>query len=253
MTKIKLIFLSFFLSIILFIYSCSNSTNNTSESNKKHESHTYLKTNNYFLDSLLKSPHISSDNKKVMFFTGASVEPGIGASKYRLIIKEVLTDHIIFEKTLISESESDSLHLDSISEIHLLRERFNKLESYVNPSIKWLPMLHASLAEPEVKPIDCIIYQVHSKRAISIDKLKFIYQEPLLKIVENNKQTFSQQFKNWEVKKDCCDKPNPSWLKSISVSPDHKIALVEIDFCGSCGCTEPPSEFHAVYINQKQR
>jgi hypothetical protein len=191
---------------------------------------------------------ISSDGKNVAFFTReASDDESISRT---LVVKDVDTDAVVFEKLFFSTGESEESLQRGIRElVHLARTRTWETLPYMDQH-QWMPLTRHELPESETEFLSdyCFMSQMRPKRSVSAGDLKISYQEPRVQIARRGRKVLDRRFPDWRVRQELCEHPNPSWLKSVFVSREHGVVLLELGFCGMDLCSEPAEVFHALRI-----
>jgi hypothetical protein len=188
---------------------------------------------------------ISSDGKNVAFFAReASDDDGTSRT---LVIKDVDTDAVIFEKLFFSTEESLQRGFRDLVRLARVRtwEALPDVEQH-----QWKPLVHHELPPSgnEFFSDYCFMKQLRPKRSVSAGDLRISYQEPRVQISRRGKKVLDRRFPDWRVRQELCEHPNPSWLKSVFVSREHGVVLLELGFCGIDLCSEPAEVFHALRI-----
>jgi hypothetical protein len=188
---------------------------------------------------------ISSDGKYAAFFTReASDEEGLSRT---LVVKEVDTNVVVFEKMLFSTEESLQRRLYDL--VRLARTRTWEALPYMEQH-QWTPLTRQELppSENEFFSDYCFMNQLRPRRSVSVGDLRISYQEPRVRISRRGRKVLDRRFPDWGVRQELCEHPNPSWLKSVFVSREHGVVLLELGFCGMDLCSEPAEVFHALRI-----
>jgi hypothetical protein len=188
---------------------------------------------------------ISSDGKSVAFFTQQSSARELSARS--LVVKDVDSNAVIYEKVLFAEEESAELSGPDLE--RLVRARAWEARSYLRQS-KWKPLPYQELphSETEFMSDACFSKQLRPKRTMSVGDLKISYQEPRVQIWRRGKRVLDRRFPSWRVKWEFCEKANPSWLQGAFVSHEQGVVLLELNFCGVDLCPEPPLAFHVLRL-----
>ncbi|MFY0582805.1 hypothetical protein ACN28S_58645 [Cystobacter fuscus] len=196
-----------------------------------------------------ESAWVSSDGKRVAFFTREpSSAEGISRT---LVVKDVDTDAVVFEKTLFSEEESLQ---HGIALERLARSRAREALAAL-PRNQWAPLAHLDLSshEREFFSDACFEKQLHPKRSAALEALKVTYQEPRVQIWRRGKSVLDRKFPSWRLKQEQCPHASPSWLNRVFSSQLQGVVLLELGFCGSDLCSEPATTFHALRIPSGKR
>lgn len=195
--------------------------------------------------SLDRGAWLSSDGKSIAFLTReSSAAEGIARA---IVVKDVDTDTVVFEKVLFSEEESFQRSGPDLE--RLARSRaWEARASLMQREWKPLPYRENPHHDAEFFSDACFSRQQRPKRSVSLDALKVSYQEPRLQIWRRGKKVLDRRFPSWGVRKQWCEHANPSWLNGTFVSQEHGVVLIELGFCGVESCTEPPAAFHVLRI-----
>jgi hypothetical protein len=188
---------------------------------------------------------VSSDGKRVAFFTS---EPGVNEGPERaLVVKDVDTDAIVFQKVLFSQEESSQRSLADLE--RLARSRAWEARLYLEQA-QWKPLLHRELEHYDVEYLSqaCYADQVRPKRTLSFEGLKIWHQAPRVQIWSGSKKVLDRRYPSWRVRKERCEHASPAWLSGAFVSREHGVVLLTFKFCGTDLCDEPPKAFHVVRI-----
>lgn len=188
---------------------------------------------------------LSSDSKSVAFFTQQSSARELSARA--LVVKDVDTDAVTYEKVLFTEEESAELSGPDLE--RLARARAWEARSYLQQR-KWKPLLYQELTHSETEFISdaCFSRQLRPRRTMSVGDLKISYQEPRVQIWRRGRRVLDRRFPSWRMKWEYCEKANPSWLQGAFVSHEHGVVLLELNFCGVDLCPEPPLAFHVLRL-----
>jgi hypothetical protein len=188
---------------------------------------------------------VSSDGKRVTFFT---TEPAVNDGRERtLVVKDVDTDSVVFQKLLFSQQESEARSGPDLE--RLGRTRAWEARPYLEQdSWQSLPKQELSHYDSEYLSEACYEKQVRPKRALSFEGLKISYQEPRVRIWSGGKKVLDRGYPAWRMRKEGCKRSSPAWLSSAFVSREHGVVLLEFRFCGSDACDEPPPAFHVLRI-----
>lgn len=188
---------------------------------------------------------ISSDGKSVAFFTQQSSARELSARA--LVVKDVDTDAVIYERVLFSEEDSAELSGPDLE--RLARARAWEARSYLRQR-KWKPMPYQELphSETEFMSDACFSKQLRPKRTMSVGDLKISYQEPRVQLWRQGRRVLDRRFPSWRMKWEFCERANPSWLQGAFVSHEHGVVLLELNFCGVDLCPEPPLALHVLRI-----
>jgi len=189
---------------------------------------------------------VSSDGKSVAFFTGASSSSGGDART--LVVKDVDTDAVIFEKVLFTEEEGFQRSGPDLE--RLARVRIWEARSYLEQR-QWQPLLlHQELPHYDTVVLSeaCYAKQIRPKRSMSIGDLKISYQEPRVQLWTRGKKVLDRSVPSWKVRQAECEHASPAWLQGAFVSREHGVVLLQFSFCGSHACNEPPAAFHVLRI-----
>ena len=187
---------------------------------------------------------VSTDGQQVAF---VRQEPSSAEGISRtVIIKDVYTDAVVFQKTLFSEEESLQHH-DDLEE--LARSRAHELLA-ARPQDRWVPLDHEDLSshEREFFSDACFEKQLHPKRTARLGAVRVTYQEPHLQVWNQDKTVLKRQVLAWRVTQQGCPHASPSWLKRVFVDSTRGVVLLELGFCGTDLCPEPATAFHALRL-----
>jgi hypothetical protein len=193
----------------------------------------------------VQSAWVSSDGKRVAFFTReSSAAENISRT---LLVKDVDTDAVVFEKVLFSEEESlqhSGSNLERLARARA-REALSQLEQY-----QWKPLVHYELPSHEREFFSdyCFEKQLRPKRSVSLGDLKITYQEPRVQLWRRGKKVLDRRVSSWRVRQKGCTQASPSWLNRVFASREQGVVLLELGFCGMDLCSEPPAAFHALRI-----
>jgi hypothetical protein len=194
---------------------------------------------------LAQGAWVSSDGKRVAFFTReSSSSEGITRA---LVVKDVDTDAVLFEKVLFSEEEERQIRGASLE--RLARARAWEARPYLEQH-QWKPLVHhpQPLTGREFSSDACFLEQIRPKRTLSLEGLTISYQEPRLQISRRGKRVLDRRFPSWRVRQEWCERANPSWLSGAFISREQGVVLLELGFCGVDICPEPPAAFHALRL-----
>jgi hypothetical protein len=192
-----------------------------------------------------QSAWVSSDGKSVAFFT---TEPSSVENPSRtLVVKEVETDAVTFQKELFSEEESAQRSFPD--RVRLARARTWEALSYLEQR-QWTHLARQELPpnEREFFSDACFEKHLRPKRSVSVGDLKISYQEPRVQISRGGKKVLDRRFPSWKLHQEGCAHASPSWLKGVFVSREQGVVLLELAFCGADHCPEPASVFHVLRI-----
>jgi CheY-like chemotaxis protein len=192
-----------------------------------------------------RSAWVSSDGKRVAFFARES--PAVERISRTLVVKDVDTDAVVFEKVLFSEEESvqhAGSHLERLARARA-QEALAQLEQY-----QWRPLTHHELPSHEREFFSdyCFEKQLRPKRSVSLGDLKLAYQEPRVQLWRRGKKVLDRRISSWRVRQEGCTQASPSWLNGVFLSREQGVLLLELGFCGMDLCPEPPTAFHALRI-----
>ncbi|WP_309891674.1 hypothetical protein [Archangium sp.] len=188
---------------------------------------------------------VSNDGKRVAFFTR---EPAMNDGPERtLVVKDVDTDAIVFQKVLFSQEESSQRSGSDLERLARARAREARpvLEQY-----QWKPLPHHELEHYDTEYLSeaCYAKQLRPKRSLSVEGLKIVYQAPRVQIWSGSKKVLDRGHPSWRVRQKHCAHANPAWLSGAFVSREHGVVLLQLRFCGSEACEEPPTAFHVLRI-----
>jgi hypothetical protein len=188
---------------------------------------------------------LSSDGKSVAFFTR---EPSSAEGLSRtLLVKNVDTDAVVFEKVLFSEEESLQHGGPDLERLARARvgEALARLEQY-----QWKPLVRHELPSHEREFFSdyCFEKQLRPNRSVSLGDLKIAYQEPRVRIWRRGKKVLDRRVSSWRVRQEGCKQASPSWLNGVFVNREQGVVLFELGFCGVDLCSEPPAAFHVLRI-----
>lgn len=190
------------------------------------------------------SAWVSRDGKRVAFFTHepASAE-GISRT---LVVKEVDTDAVVFEKALFSEQESLQWG-SALTRLARARAAEALTSLAADP---WLPMTHQELPahEREFFSDACFEKQLHPRRSVSVDELRITYQEPRTQVWRRGKKVLDRRAPSWRVHQERSPHASPSWLNRVFVHRESGVVLLELAFCGVDLHPEPAPVLHALRI-----
>jgi hypothetical protein len=194
---------------------------------------------------LARGTWVSSDGKSVAFFTRASSSSEGDART--LVVKDVDTDAIVFQKVLFTEEESFQRSAPDLE--RLARARAWEARSYLEQR-EWKPLPYRENPQHDGEFMSdaCFEHQMRPKRSVSLDDLKVSYQEPRVQLWRRGKKVLDRRFSSWRVRQEVCEHANPSWLNGIFFSREQGVVLLEFGFCGMDGCSEPPMAFHVLRI-----
>jgi hypothetical protein len=188
---------------------------------------------------------VSSDGKRVAFFTS---EPAMNDGPERtLLVKDVDTDAVVFQKELFSQEESSQRSGPDLE--RLARARAWEARPYLE-QYQWKPLPHQELEhyDTEYTSEACYAKQVRPKRSLSFDGLKILYQAPRVQVWSGGKKVLDRSHPSWRVRQKHCAHASPAWLSGAFVSREHGVLLLQLRFCGSHACEEPPTAFHVLRI-----
>jgi hypothetical protein len=191
---------------------------------------------------------LSADGKSVAFLVPQS-PAGEGTAR-TLVVKDVDTDAIIYEKVLYSEEEQ--LQMRGTDLERLARARAWEARTWLRQR-QWKPLLYQELPSTDFSSDGCFEQQLRPRRSVTAGELKITYQEPRVQLSRRGKQVVDRRFPSWKVRKEWCERPNPSWLKGVFISQEHGVVLLELGFCGVDGCIEPPPAFHVLRLPSDKR
>ncbi|OJT24983.1 hypothetical protein BO221_11385 [Archangium sp. Cb G35] len=188
---------------------------------------------------------ISSDGKSVAFLTRES--SAAEGSARALVVKDVDTDAVVFEKVLFSEEEGFQRSGPDLE--RLARSRAWEARSYLAQR-EWKPLLYRENPQHDAEFFSdaCFIQRKRPKRSVSLEELKLTYQEPRLEISRRGKKVLDRRFPSWGVRQQGCEHASPSWLNGTFVNPERNVVLIELGFCGVDSCPEPPAAFHVLRL-----
>ena len=192
-----------------------------------------------------QSAWVSSDGNSVAFFT---TEPSSAENPSRtLVVKEVETDAVTFQKELFAEEESAQRRFPD--RVRLARARTWEALSYLEQR-QWTHLARQELPpnEREFFSDACFEKHLRPKRSVSVGDLKISYQEPRVQISRGGKKVLDRRFPSWKLHQEGCAHTSPSWLKGVFVSRERGVVLLELAFCGADHCPEPASVFHVLRI-----
>jgi hypothetical protein len=194
---------------------------------------------------LAQGAWVSGDGKSVAFFTRES-SSAEGLTR-ALVVKDVDTDAVLFEKVLFSEEEERQGHGANLE--RLARARAWEARPFLEQR-QWTPLAASppSFTEGEFFSDACFLEQMRPKRTVSLAGLNISYQEPRLQIGRQGKKVLDRRFPAWRVRQEWCERANPSWLSGAFVSREQGVVLVELGFCGVDTCPEPPAAFHVLRL-----
>ncbi|WP_257450797.1 hypothetical protein [Archangium lipolyticum] len=193
---------------------------------------------------------MSSDGKSVAFFTHASSSSD-GTAR-TLVVKDVDTDTVVFEKVLFTEEE-DFQRSDPDLE-RLGRVRTWEARPYMEQR-QWKPLLvHQELPHYDTEFLSeaCYEKQVRPNRSMSVGDLKLSYQEPRVQLWARGKKVLDRRYPSWKVRQQGCEHASPAWLQGAYVNRQQGVVLLELSFCGSHACNEPPTAFHVLRIPKEK-
>jgi hypothetical protein len=188
---------------------------------------------------------LSSDGKRVAFFTtGPSGDTG---PERTLVVKDVDTDTVVFQKQLFSEQESETRSGPDLE--RLSRARAWEARPYLE-STSWQPLPQQELSHYDSEYLSeaCYAKQARPTRSVSFEGLKLSYQEPRVQVWSGARKILDRRFPAWRVHQAGCAHASPAWLSSVFVSREHGVILLELRFCGSHACDEPAPAFHVLRI-----
>jgi hypothetical protein len=191
------------------------------------------------------SAWVSNDGRSVAFFM---TEPSSAENISRtLVVKDVETDAVTFQKQLFSEEESAQRSFPD--RIRLARARTWEAFPYLEQR-QWKHLTRQELPPNETEFFSdaCFEKKLRPKRSVSVGDLKVSYQEPRVQIARGGKKVLDRRFPSWTLRQEGCAHASPSWLKSVFVSREHGVVLLELAFCGADHCPEPASAFHVLRI-----
>ncbi|HEX5746714.1 MAG TPA: hypothetical protein VFZ09_10740 [Archangium sp.] len=188
---------------------------------------------------------ISSDGKSIAFLNRES-SAAEGTAR-ALVVKDVETDAVVFEKVLFSEEES--LRRSGPELERLARSRAWEARSYLGQR-EWKPLLYRENPQHDAEFFSdaCFIQRQRPKRSVSLEDLKLSYQEPRLQIWRRGKKVLDRRFPSWGVRQQGCEHASPSWLNGTFVNLERNVVLIELGFCGVDSCPEPPAAFHVLRL-----
>ena len=192
-----------------------------------------------------QSAWVSTDGKSVAFFT---TEPSSAENSSRtLVVKDVETDAVTFQKELFSEEESAQRSFPDRS--RLARVRTWEALPYLEQR-QWKHLARQELPPNETEFFSdaCFEKKLRPKRSVSVGDLKVSYQEPRVQIARGGKKVLDRRFPSWTLRQQGCAHASPSWLKGVFVSREQGVVLLELAFCGADHCPEPASAFHVLRI-----
>jgi hypothetical protein len=181
----------------------------------------------------------------VTFFT---TEPALNEGRERtLVVKNVDTDTVVFQKLLFSQQESAARSGPDLE--RLSRTRAWEARPYLEQdSWQSLPQQELSHYDSEYLSEACYEKQVRPKRSVSFEGLKISYQEPRVQIWSEGKKVLDRGYPAWRMRQEGCRRSSPAWLSSAFISRAHGVALLKLQFCGSDACEEPAPVFHVLRI-----
>jgi hypothetical protein len=200
--------------------------------------------------SLTHGAWVSSDGKRVAFFTR---EPSSAAGTTRtLVVKDVDTDAIVFEKELFSEEES--LERSGPDLERLFRVRAREARASLEPR-EWKPLRYHALPhyDHEFMSEACYARQIRPKRSLSAEGLKLSYQAPRVQLWSRGRKVVDRRVPSWRVHQQGCEQASPAWLSGAFIGREEGVVLLELNFCGSHACSEPPAAFHVLRIPKAPR
>jgi hypothetical protein len=192
-----------------------------------------------------QSAWVSTDGKSVAFFT---TEPSSAENSSRtLVVKDVETDSVTFQKELFSEEESAQRSFPDRS--RLARARTWEALPYLEQR-QWTHLARQELPPNETEFFSdaCFEKKLRPKRSVSVGNLKVSYQEPRVQISRGGRKVLDRRFPSWTLRQEGCAHASPSWLKGVFVSREQGVVLLELAFCGADHCPEPASAFHVLRI-----
>ncbi|AKJ02981.1 hypothetical protein ATI61_113168 [Archangium gephyra] len=186
---------------------------------------------------------LSSDGKRVAFFMEAS--PAVESNSSTLLIKDVKTDAVLWQKPLFTLDESRNLQQPALD--RLVRARLIEARAKL-PTPQWIPLERGTLPAPEFFSDACFEAKSAPPRTVDVSGLTVTYEEPLLRVERAGKRLVELRRPAWRAFNKSCATYNPTWLQSLYMDQAQRVLLVGLGHCGADACPEPPQQFHAISL-----
>ena len=178
---------------------------------------------------------ISSDGKSVAFLTRES-SAAEGRAR-AIVVKDVDTDTVVFEKVLFSEEESFQRSAPDLE--RLARARAWEARPFLAQH-DWKPLPYRENPQHDAEffsdGASCSGSAPSARSSSRISRSRIRSQD--LQIWRRGKKVLDRRFPSWGVRKQWCEHANPSWLNGTFVSREHGVVLLEL---GSAGWIAAPS------------
>jgi ankyrin repeat protein len=186
---------------------------------------------------------LSEDGSKAAFFIGALPIPGIGTDSSTLMVKDVSTDAIVWQKPILTIEENLPNESPTLLQ-RLARTRLVEAGNEI-PWKKWIPMDGTVL--PQLLTICSIKKPI--RRVTNFRGLRITYQEPVLEVERGEKRLIKIRRPPWRSDH-ISEEHFPAWLYNVYLDQSEQVMLIGLglNYCGDDLWPGIPLDLHVVQL-----